>query len=82
MPKRNESIFPYDSDLKRELECCSTAAERQVVLASRKLPIITDDGRSSTTCTLPLDIYDKLSVMKISYRTLAYRRWYNEHRKA
>lgn len=75
MPRRNESIVPYDEELKELLGQCRTPQDRKVVLNSRKLTILSEDGRTTTTCVLPGDVYDRLGKMKISYRTLAYWKW-------
>ena len=75
MPKRNEFIAKPDKELVEELSKCHTKAERKVVLNSRKLSVLTEEGKSTTTCVLPLDVYNCLEKMKISYRTLAYWKW-------
>lgn len=75
MPKRNESFYPFDDELVEELSKVHTRAERKVVLDSRKLSILTEDCKTTTTCVLPLDVYERLEKMKRSYRTLAYWEW-------
>lgn len=75
MPRRNESFYPYDEELKELLKQCKTAHDRKIVLNSRRLFILTEDGRDTTTCVLPGDVYDRLAKLSVSYRTLAYQKW-------
>lgn len=75
MPRRNESFYPYDEELKELLKQCKTARDRKAVLKSRVLFVLSEDGRDTSTCVLPSDVYDRLAKMSVSDRTLAYQKW-------
>ena len=75
MPRKDEFIVKPDKELVEELSKCHSKAERKVVLNSRKLSVLTEDGKSTTTCVLPLDVYERLEKMERPCRTLAYWKW-------